>query len=140
MIHVPCTPSAPSLAADRPDFRLWHPRFMPCAVCLRPARGFGFFDPNKPRPRDHRWFCSMLCQGFFATRARKGLKMQGMTEEEQVAIAQVIKRLGTAMDEIGWQTRLCDLSQADVTFLIGEVLEGYGSAMSHLAKSQEVPF
>ena len=66
--------------------------------------------------------------------------MQGMTEEEQVAIAKVMKRLGTAMDEIGWQKRLCDLSQADVTFLIGEVLEGYGSEMSRLAKSQEVPF
>lgn len=140
MIHASCTPSAPRLAADRSDFRLWHPRFMPCAVCLRASRGFGFFDPNKPRSRDHRWFCSMPCQGFFAARARKGLKMQGMTEEEQVAIAKVMKRLGTAMDEIGWQKRLCDLSQADVTFLIGEVLEGYGSEMSRLAKSQEVPF
>ena len=112
---------------------------MPCAVCLRPARGFGFFDPNKPRPRDHRWFCSMLCQGFFATRARKGLKMQGMTEEEQVAIAQVMKRLGTAMDEIGWQKRLCDLTADDMAALIGDTLESYGTEMSCIAKSVEVP-
>ena len=66
--------------------------------------------------------------------------MQGTTEEEQAAIAQVMKRLGTAMDEIGWQKRLCELSQAEVTFLIGEVLDGYGAEMSRIAQSQEVPF
>lgn len=66
--------------------------------------------------------------------------MQGMTEEEKVAIAEVMKRIGTAIDEIGWQKRLCDLGHEDVTLLIGEVLEGYGSAMSRLSKAQEVPF
>ncbi|MFP7572306.1 DUF6511 domain-containing protein [Marivita sp. S2033] len=66
--------------------------------------------------------------------------MQGMTEEEHVAIAGVMKRLGAAMDEIGWDKRLCDLDANEVTFLIGEVLEGYGAEMSRIAKSAEVPF
>jgi hypothetical protein len=113
---------------------------MPCAICLRPARGFGFFNPNTPRPREHRWFCSMPCQGFFAMRFRKGLNMIGTTHEERLAIALVLKRLGQTMDQIGWNKRLCDLNESEVTALIEEVLEGYGAEMSRIAKSQEVPF
>ena len=66
--------------------------------------------------------------------------MQGTTEEERLAIALVMKRLGQTMDQIGWQKRLCDLSETDVTALIEEVLEGYGAEMSHIAASSEVPF
>lgn len=119
---------------------LWYPHFKPCTVCLRPARGFGFFDPNRPRPRAHRWFCSMHCQRFFAARYRKGLTMQGTTDEERLSIALVMKRLGKTMDQIGWDKRLRDLTEADVTALIEEVLEGYGAEMSHLAAEAEIPF
>lgn len=140
MSHVAQMQSPPAEAADRPGFdRLWHPRFMPCAVCLRPARGFGFFAPHIPRPRTHRWFCSMPCQGVFAARFRKGQTMIGMTEEERLAIALVMKRLGRTMDEIGWQKRLCELTETDVTALIETILERYGAEMSRIAKSQEVP-
>ena len=124
----------------RAPARHWHPRLQPCAVCLRPAQGFGFFDPAKPCPRAHRWFCSMPCQAWFAARHRKGLTMQGITEEERLAIALVMKRLGQTMDAIGWQKRLCDLSETDVTALIEEVLEGYGAEMSRIAATAEVPF
>lgn len=141
MNHGARSQTPATLAADCEDrLRHWHPRFALCAVCLRPACGFGFFNPIKPRPREHHWFCSMPCQAWFAARVRKGLLMQGMTEEEQLAIGLIMKRLGTAMDEIGWQKRLCDLSQTDVAFLIGEVLDGYGTEMARIAKSQEAPF
>ena len=141
MIHVASSPSKAPLAADCADrLRLWHPRFQPCAICLRPAQAFGFFDPNKRRPRVYRWFCSMPCQGLYATRFKKGRIMIGMTEEERRAIALVMKRLGQTMEDIGWQKRLCDLSETDVTALIEEILEGYGAEMARIAKSQEVPF
>lgn len=141
MIHVASSTPAPPLAADCADrLRLWHPRFQPCAICLRPAQGFGFFDPNKGRPRDYRWFCSMPCQGLYATRFKKGRIMIGMTEEERLAIALVMKRLGQTMEDIGWQKRLCDLSETDVKALIEEILEGYGAEMARIAKTQEVPF
>ena len=130
--------SPPEPAAD--PARHGHPRLQPCAVCLRPAQGFGFFNPAKPRPRNHRWFCSMPCQAWFAARHRKGLTMQGTTEEERLAIALVMKRLGQTMDQIGWDKRLRDLTTADVTALIDEVLEGYGAEMSRLASTAEVPF
>lgn len=141
MSHVAQVPSPPAAAADCPErVRLWHPRLKLCAVCLRPARGFGLFNPNKPRPREHRWFCSMHCQAFFAARHRKGLIMQGTTDEERLAIALVMKRLGQTMDLIGWDKRLRDLTETDVTALIEEVLEGYGAEMSRIAAGSEVPF
>lgn len=141
MIHVASSTPAPRLAANYADrLSVWHPRFQPCAICLRPAQGFGFFDPNQRRPRDYRWFCSMPCQGLYATRFKKGRIMIGMTEEERRAIALVMKCLGQTMEDIGWQKRLCDLSETDVTALIEEILEGYGAEMARIAKSQEVPF
>jgi len=82
----------------------------------------------------------MPCQAWFAARYRKGLTMQGTTEEERLAIALVMKRLGETMDQIGWDKRLRDLTTADVTALIEEVLEGYGAEMSRIASSPEVPF
>jgi hypothetical protein len=133
--HI-ASPPKPAAAPARD----WHPRFQLCAVCLRPAQGFGFFNPTKPRPRNHRWFCSMPCQAWFAARHRKGLSMQGSTEEERLAIALVMKRLGQTMDQIGWDKRLRDLTATDVTTLIEEVLEGYGAEMSRIAASSEVPF
>lgn len=141
MTHAACPQTPSALAADCPDrLRLWHPRFQPCAVCLRPAHGFGSFNPDTPRPREHLWFCSMPCQAWFAARYRKGLTMQGMTQEERLAIALVMKRLGQAMELIGWQKRLCELSESEVTALIEEVLDGYGAEMSRIAKTHEVPF
>ena len=66
--------------------------------------------------------------------------MQGTTEEERLAIALVMKRLGQTMDEIGWDKRLRDLTASDVTALIEKVLEGYCAEMSRLAASSQVPF
>jgi len=66
--------------------------------------------------------------------------MQGTTDEERFAIALVMKRLGTTMDEIGWDKRLRDLDATEVTALIEEVLEGYSAEMSRIAARGEVPF
>lgn len=66
--------------------------------------------------------------------------MQGTTDEERLAIALVMKRLGQTMDLIGWDKRLRDLTETDVTALIEEVLEGYGAEMSRIAAKGEVPF
>jgi hypothetical protein len=82
----------------------------------------------------------MPCQAWFAARHRKGLTMQGMTEEERTALALVMKRLGQTMDRIGWDKRLRDLTADDVAALIEEVLEGYGAEMSRIAATTEVPF
>jgi hypothetical protein len=142
MSHVARMQSPPAAAADRPDFdRLWHPRGQLCAVCLSRTRGFGWFDPNKPRgKRAYRWFCSRQCQSAFTRESRKGLNMIGITNEERLAIAMVLKRIGNMMELIGWDKRLCDLTEIEMTALIEEILEIYSAEMSRFAKTQEVPF
>jgi hypothetical protein len=142
MSHAAQMQSSPTEAADRPGFdRLWHPQGQLCAVCISRTRGFGWFDPNKPRgKRTYRWFCSMQCQSVFTRKAKKGLTMIGITNEERLAIAMVLKRIGNMMELIGWDKRLCDLTEIEMTALIEEILEIYSAEMSRFAKTQEVPF
>jgi len=126
--------------------RLWHPRFAPCAVCARPSAGFGYADPHiKTRPRSaasqRRWFCSKHCQALFAQKARKGMNMVDLTEEEHAAVTATMKHMGALMGEIGWDTRLSDLTAPQVRALIKEAVEGFRDAMAATAQSYaaEVP-
>lgn len=142
MSHVAQMPSPSASPADRPGFdRLWHPRGTLCAVCMSRTRGYGWFDPHRSRrKRTPRWFCSPQCQSAFTRKAKKGLTMIGITNEERLAIAMVLKRIGNMMELIGWDKRLCDLTEIEMTALIEEILEIYSAEMSRFARTQEVPF
>lgn len=140
--------SPPSVqVANIPNrLRLWHPRFVPCAVCTRPTVGFGYADPHiKTRPRSaapqRRWFCSKHCQALYARKTRKGMNMVDLTEEEHAAITATMKRMGALMGEFGWDTRLADLTADQVRALIEEAVEGFREAMAATAQSYatEVP-
>ena len=123
--------------------RLWHPRGALCAVCRRPTRGFGWFDPvRSKRPRHSVWFCSMACQGFWAHLARERWAMVDLTEQEKAAIRTAMKPVAEIMEEIGWQARLSDLSEAQVLTLIEVAVGGFQDAMHAMAESTEaeVPF
>ena len=100
--------SPPTEAADRPGRgTLRHPRPLICAVCTSRTRGFGWFDPNRPRgKRTYRWFCSMGCQAAFTQKARKGLNMVDFTEEEMMALPAVMRALAPEMERIGWDRPL----------------------------------
>ncbi len=138
--QIPPTPASPAHIPDR--LRLWHPRLVVCAICTRPAAGFGFSDPHtKARPRKRRWFCSKYCQALYAHHARKGLNMVDLTEEEHAAITATLKRMGALMEEFGWDTRLADLTAPQVRALIEEAVEGFRDAMAATAQSYapEVP-
>lgn len=143
MSYVAQIPPTPASAQNIPDrLLLWHPRFVACAVCTRPAAGFGFRNPHtKVGPRKRRWFCSKYCQALYAHHARKGLNMVDLTEEEHAAITATLKRMGALMGEIGWEVRLADLTADQVRALIEEAVEGFRDAMATTARSQapEVP-
>jgi Family of unknown function (DUF6511) len=149
MSHVAQIPPTPTPAQTIPDrLLLWHPRFVVCAVCIRPAAGFGFADPHTkihPQPaasQRRRWFCSKHCQALYAHHARKGLNMVDLTEEEHAAITATLKRIGALMGEFGWDARLADLTAPQVRALIEEAVEGFRDAMAETAQSSnsEVPF
>ncbi len=131
----------PITAEDRR--RLWHPRGTLCAVCRRPTRGFGWFDPVRSKqPRPSVWFCSMACQGYWTRLARERWAMVDLTEQEKAAIRTAMKPVAEIMEEIGWQARLSDLSEAQVLTLIEVAVGGFQDAMHAMAENadQEVPF
>jgi hypothetical protein len=128
-------------AAER--LRLWHPRFTLCAACRRPSRGFGWFDPRRvPSPRPTVWFCSIACQALWTRLARERSAMVDLTEQEAAAIRATVKLIAEIMEEIGWQSRLVDLSEAQVLTLIEVAVGGFQDAMHATAKADdlEIPF
>ena len=68
--------------------------------------------------------------------------MVDLTDEERAAISATMKRVALLMDEIGWATKLADLTEQQVSALIEEAVEGFREAMSDIAKANppEVPF
>ena len=131
MTHAACPQTPSALAADCPDRqRLWHPRLQLCAVCTSRTRGFGWFDPNKPRgKRTYRWFCSMQCQSAFAQKARKGLTVVDFTEEETMALPAIMRALAPIMEDIGWDRQLCQLTEHDMRYLIVVAIETFRQEM-----------
>lgn len=130
----------PETAAQR--FTRWHPRFALCAICRRPARGFGWQEPwRTSQPRPSVWFCSRICQLFFASLPRGASAMIDLTEQEQSAIRHAMQMVAEVMEEIGWHTRLIDLTEQQVLTLIEVAVGGFQAAMRDIAvASPEVPF
>ena len=128
MSHAP-----PVTARER--FVRWQPRFVLCAVCRSPGHGFGWQEPQRVRnPRSPAWFCSMACQTFFWERARRSSAMVDLTEEEKSALRHAMQMAAEIMEEIGWNTRLSDLTEQQVlTLMEGEnlPLRSHRTAGSH---------
>jgi len=68
--------------------------------------------------------------------------MVDLTEQEKAAIRAAMKPVAEIMEEIGWQTRFSDLTEAQVLTLIEVAVGGFQDAMSDIARAQtpEVPF
>lgn len=68
--------------------------------------------------------------------------MVDLTEQEQAAIRAAIIPVAEIMVEIGWDTRLVDLSEPQVLTLIEVAIGGFQDAMraSATIDSIEVPF
>ena len=68
--------------------------------------------------------------------------MVDLTEQEQAAIRAAMKPVAEIMEEIGWQTRLIDLSGPQVLTLIEVAVGGFQDAMHATAKADdtEIPF
>ena len=68
--------------------------------------------------------------------------MVDLTEQEQAAIRAAMKPVAEIMEEIGWEVRLIDLSEAQVCTIIEVAVGGFQDAMRATAQSAdvEVPF
>ncbi len=114
-----------------------------CAVCRRPARGFGWFDTSGLRPpRPPVSFCSMVCQGYWTRRSRRSTAVIDLTGQECAAIRAAMKPVAELMEEIGWTTRLAGLTEEQVLALIEVAVGGFQDAMHETAAADnsEIPF
>jgi len=67
--------------------------------------------------------------------------MVDLTEQEQAAIRAAMRPVAEIMEEIGWDTRLIDLTESQVLTLIEVAVGGFQDAMHATARnSPEVPF
>lgn len=73
--------------------------------------------------------------------------MVDLSEQEKAAIRASIKPLAEIMEEIGWQTRLAELSEAQVQTLIEVAVGAFQDAMRAIAQGSaemrgdaEIPF
>ncbi len=70
--------------------------------------------------------------------AREGQSVIDLTEREQAAIRATVKLVAEIMEEIGWQTRLIELSEAQVLTLIEVAVGGFQDAMLATARTDGV--
>ena len=71
--------------------------------------------------------------------------MVDLTEEEKTAMRRAMQMVAEVMEEIGWQTRLIELSEPQVLTLIEVAIGGFQDAMRAIAAANkqqfpEVPF
>jgi hypothetical protein len=68
--------------------------------------------------------------------------MVDLTDQERAAIAAAMKPVAEIMEEIGWNTRLIDLTKPQVLTLIEVAISSFQDAMHATAKIQEseIPF
>ena len=78
-------------------------------------------------------------------RGRKEFAMIDLTEEEHTAIVAAVRLVAETMEEIGWETRLTDLTRDQVLTLIEVAVGGFQEAMRDIVAAtpmtdREVPF
>ena len=67
--------------------------------------------------------------------------MVDLSEQEKDAMRHSMKMAAEVMNEIGWETRLLDLSEHQVLTLIEVVIDGFQRAMQEIAAADpEIPF
>lgn len=67
--------------------------------------------------------------------------MVDLCEQEKDAMRHSMKMAAEVMNEIGWETRLLDLSEHQVLTLIEVVIDGFQRAMQEIAAADpEIPF
>ena len=68
--------------------------------------------------------------------------MVDLTEQEQAAIRSAMRSLAEIFEEIGWDTKLADLTEPQVLTLIEAAVGGFQDAMHATARiaDSEIPF
>ncbi len=132
-------PGSPADLTAEARLRRWHPRGVLCAICRRPASGFGWLGTQQTKHSGPDvWFCSMSCQSFFHARARKVPDMVDLTPLETAAIEAALQPVAAMLDAIGWQAPPAAWTRDQMLGLIRAGVEGFQDAM-RAAAAQPAP-
>ena len=66
--------------------------------------------------------------------------MVDLTDQEHAAIRQALKMVAEILEEIGWETRLIDLSEQQVLTIIEVAIGGFQDAMREIAAANQQQF
>ena len=66
--------------------------------------------------------------------------MVDLTDQEHAAIRHTMKMVAEIMEEIGWETRLIDLSEQQVLTIIEVAIGGFQDAMREIAAANQQQF
>ncbi|SEO89505.1 hypothetical protein SAMN04490248_11556 [Salinihabitans flavidus] len=66
--------------------------------------------------------------------------MVDLTEEEHMAILGSLKPVARQMETYGWETRLSELTEVQVLWLIETAVQEFREAMAEIAAKSEIPF
>jgi hypothetical protein len=115
-------------------------RRVPCALCGREARGFGYCHLLQWDRHPHHRFCSMACLMVGSAIARRTFGMIDKTDMEIRAIREARRDLAEALTEMGLMEAFFDRSASDIDRLIEACVDGFQASMQRQSDAGQIPF
>jgi len=115
-------------------------RRVPCALCGREARGFGYCHLLQWDRYPHHRFCSMACLTVGSAIARRNFGMIDKTDMEIRAIREARRELALALTEMGLMEPFFDRPAADIDALIEACVDGFQASMQSQSDAGAIPF
>ena len=121
-------------------------RRVPCALCGREARGFGYVHKLLWGRYPHHRFCSKGCLDCGSGHAARNKGMIDKTDMEKLAIRHARANLAEALTELGLMAPFFDRSAADIDRIIEACVDGFQEGMQRQApprdpfEDAEIPF
>jgi hypothetical protein len=115
-------------------------RRVPCALCGREARGFGYCHLLRWDRHPHHRFCSMACLTVGSANAKRNHGMIDKTDMETRAIREARRDLAEALTEMGLMEPFFDRPAADIDSVIEACVDGFQASMQRQSDAGDVPF
>jgi hypothetical protein len=113
---------------------------MPCALCGREARGFGYCHGLRWDRHPYHRFCSRRCQISGAKIARRNNGMIDKTDMETRAIVEARRLLAETLTELGLMEAFFDRPAADIDRVIEACIDGFQESMQRQSDAGDCPF
>jgi len=113
---------------------------VPCALCGRQARGFGFCLSLRYDLYPFHRFCSLRCLDLGAALAMENNGMIDKTDMEKRAIADARHFLAEALNEMDLMDPFRDRSAEDIDRIIEACVDGFQDSMLRQSNRGHIPF